>query len=99
MAQQFGPPPLDLISTDEAAEIAKVSTSAIYRWIVSGRIRGWKKRGGRQARYFVSRSEVESMWEPVPTKAKYRTAPEDLPASKTEIERRIAAARKIIAEI
>ena len=95
--ESIDPRPEDLIDTPEAAKIAGVSVAALYRWIVSGRVKAWKKKGGKQPRYFVSRAEIEGLWEQVPApKFKPPFDPADLPASKRELEARLAAAREKI---
>jgi excisionase family DNA binding protein len=48
-----GVPP-DLISTSEAAKLAKVSLWSLYRWVAAGLIPAWR-RGGR---IFISKEDA-----------------------------------------
>jgi excisionase family DNA binding protein len=54
-------PPPDLISTMQAAKLAKVSACSLYRWIVSGKLRAWRLVG----RLRVSESELRALLVPV----------------------------------
>jgi excisionase family DNA binding protein len=54
-------PPNDLIPAVQGASLLHLHVSGVYRWIFSGKLRGWK-RGGR---YFVSRSDCENLFRPV----------------------------------
>ena len=60
----------DLISVTQAAQLAKVHITTIYRWIVgtgtmSPRLRAWK----RGAAHLVSRSELLAVYQQTPTVA------------------------------
>jgi excisionase family DNA binding protein len=57
-------PPSDLITTMQAAKIAKVSACSLYRWIVSGKLRAWRLIG----RLRVSEAEVRALLQPVEPK-------------------------------
>lgn len=50
--------PNDLVDTRTAARIAGVHVSSVYRWVLSGRLRGWKRAG---ARYLISRADLAGM--------------------------------------
>jgi excisionase family DNA binding protein len=51
-------PPNDLISTTAAAKILRTSTKVVYRWVLTGKLRAWKRMG----RYFLSTDEVKAAW-------------------------------------
>lgn len=50
--------PGDLVTPREAARILRVHISTVYRWVLHGQLRGWKRAGWR---YLVSRKDVEGM--------------------------------------
>ena len=57
--------PDDLIESKQAAILAKCNIRAIWRWVLAGKIRGWRRFG----RTFVSREDVLASFEQViPTK-------------------------------
>ena len=56
------PPPTDLITAQKAAEILAVHVATVYRLIRSGRLRAWKRIGGRLR---VSRADAQSLLLPV----------------------------------
>ena len=49
------PLPTDLISTGTAGKLAGCHKLTVWRWVKSGRLRGWQTAGGH---YRVSRAEV-----------------------------------------
>ena len=53
--------PQDLITSSKAASILGVHPHTVVRWVVAGRLRGWKVGG----RYRVSESDVRAMTQPV----------------------------------
>ncbi|MCI0741054.1 MAG: hypothetical protein L0Y72_18575 [Gemmataceae bacterium] len=61
--------PADLIEARHAARIARIHVSGIHRWVLSGCIRGWKRRVRQgkhtRSRLFVSRGEIEQLFERV----------------------------------
>jgi hypothetical protein len=54
--------PDDLIEMRAAARAAKCHLATAYRWVLSGRLRSWKRAGRR----FVSRAELLALFIPVP---------------------------------
>ena len=50
--------PHDLIAPKDAARIAGCHVSTLLRWILHGRLRGYRKAGSR---YLVSRADVEGV--------------------------------------
>lgn len=74
--QHSMPLPADLISTRAAAAaLGLVQTGTIIRWILKGRVRGWRIGG----RWKVSRAEVLAV-------PKLAPAPPMTPASKAEMD-------------
>ena len=55
--------PEDLIESKHAARLAQCHIQAVYRWILKGKLRGWRRCG----RTFVSRAELMGLFEPMPT--------------------------------
>jgi hypothetical protein len=52
--------PVDLISTRIAAKLlGGCNISTVYRWVLSGALPGWRRRG----RWFVSRADVLAVWQ------------------------------------
>lgn len=80
------PPPTDLITAAKAAEILAVHQATVYRLIRSGRLRAWKRLGGRVR---VSRADVEALLLPV----EVRTA-DELPKGESHQERAAAEAKE-----
>ncbi len=60
--------PHDLIEARHASRIAQIHVSGIKRWVLKGKLRGWKRCG----RLFVSRAELTALFEPVATAAEAR---------------------------
>jgi hypothetical protein len=63
--------PDDLIEMRQAARAAKCHLATAYRWILSGRLRSWKRAGRR----FVSRAELLALFVPVPPREGARHVP------------------------
>lgn len=49
-----GLPPEDIIPASKAARLARIGLSGLWRWVLTGKLRGWK-RGGR---LFVSKADI-----------------------------------------
>jgi excisionase family DNA binding protein len=77
-------PPEDLITTKEARRLMKTSLCTIYRWVLSGKLRGWKRVG----RVMVSRSELLALLQPMPVKPK--PAPQPRPVALTPTAAQLA---------
>lgn len=77
--------PDDLITTSKAGQLLRTHSSTVVRWVLSGKLRGWRIQG----RYRVSESDVRAMMRPVradvPERA--RTRGEMEAASEAAIER------------
>jgi excisionase family DNA binding protein len=58
-------PPADPIRVTEAAKMLKFHVASLHRAIASGKLRGWRVLG----RVYVSRAEIEKLWQPIPTRA------------------------------
>lgn len=54
--------PSDLITAAKAAEVLAVHVATVYRLVRSGKLRAWKRVGGRVR---VSRAEVQALLVPV----------------------------------
>lgn len=55
-------PPPDLISPRAAAMLMKVHIATMFRWILKGKLRSWRRAG---TRYMVSQADVMDLFEPV----------------------------------
>lgn len=55
--------PEDLITPREAARLLHLHVSAVYRMVMRGRIRAWKR---GTSRYLLSRQEVMALLAPEP---------------------------------
>lgn len=53
--------PDDLVSTSRAAQLLKVNPCTVARWVIAGRLKGWRVAG----RYRVSEGDVRAMMRPV----------------------------------
>jgi excisionase family DNA binding protein len=82
-------PPADLIPLGPAASILHVTPSTLWRWVVRGKLRSWKRAG---TRYLVSRADVLELLQPVHTRTR------DV-SSKGEREREREARQKHTQEI
>jgi excisionase family DNA binding protein len=54
--------PDDLLTPRQAAKIMKTHTSTIIRWVLSGKLRGYRQAG---TRYLISRRDLQAMLVPV----------------------------------
>ncbi len=54
--------PEDLIRPSQAAKLVGCHMATVCRWVMTGKLRGWKLAGRR---YLVSRADVQAMLEPV----------------------------------
>lgn len=70
----------DLIGVKRAARIAKCHIAAVYRWVLKGKLQGWKRAGGR---LFVSRVQVEALFTKVVPPSQAEPQP-----SRGQLERR-----------
>ena len=50
--------PDDLIDTTEAARLLRCHVATVFRWILAGKLPGWRR--GR--RHFVRRADVVAAW-------------------------------------
>ena len=57
--------PDDLITAAEAVQAFNVKLDTLYSWVHRGAVRAWKRAG----RLYLSRSELEDMYVPVPVPA------------------------------
>lgn len=48
--------PDDLVSTSRAAQLLKVNPCTVARWVIAGRLRGWRIQG----RFRVSESDIRA---------------------------------------
>ena len=65
------PVPADHCTTNEAARLAGCSLCSVYRWVRTGRVRGWRRVG----RLVVSRSEVMGLFRQVEAGRRLPTTP------------------------
>lgn len=65
-------PPTDLITVGKAAEVLAVHPATVYRLVRSGRLRAWRRLGGRIR---VSRGDVQALLEPVQVPARGEVPP------------------------
>lgn len=56
-----GLPPEDIIPASKAARLARIGLSGLWRWVLTGKLRGWK-RGGR---LFVSKADILATFEEI----------------------------------
>lgn len=78
--------PADLITPRRAARIVGVHISAIYRYVLKGKLRGWRRAGSR---YLVSEAEVRALIQPVVVEVEeeIRTRAEEKDAAQASLER------------
>lgn len=76
--------PGDLITPKAAARLLKVHVSSVYRWILAGKVRAFRRAG---ARYWISEAEVRAAWAEVePTQPTViRTPAQDAAAARQAI--------------
>lgn len=77
--------PDDLITPKAAAKLVNVHISSVYRWVLSGKLKGYRRAGSR---YLVSRADVLGMIQPVEVEApdRPRTRREEEEAARRAVE-------------
>jgi hypothetical protein len=75
--------PDDLIDARAVARLVRAHIATVYRWLLSGRLRAWKRCG----RLFASRAEALALFAPVQPRKAERLSP-----SRTERSRAAEAA-------
>ncbi len=64
--------PDDLIRPSQAAKMLGCHMATVYRWVVTGKIPGWRRGGNR---YLVRLADVKAMLEPVEARGRIPVTP------------------------
>lgn len=91
MADQKSDLPDDLIDTAHAARIARSNIRTVFRWIITGKVQGWRRCG----RWFVSRADIVALFEPA---AAVTARPARLVPTRREHTRRQRQAQEFLRE-
>lgn len=85
--------PDDLVSPRKACEILSVNISTLYRWILAGKLRSWRRAG---TRYRVSLADVRALLEPVMPRPRPTREELGLPASKRALAARARHTQEVL---